>query len=155
MVYVCIHVPFTKARETILSVSGEINKYTAGLIRVWRLYTDGKLLWRICRTWQHTNFAPLYHPPTSECILTLPQPLSTCLFWRNIKLHSNLIYIKGNQKFTSKLDVYLRHYPVAFVLLFSKKHGFEIKRREKLPSNTFPILSAWRKYPKRNIANWR
>ena len=44
--------------------------------------------------------------------------------------------------------VYLCHRPVAFFLLFWKKHGFEVKRREKLPSNTFPIFSAWRKITK-------
>ena len=43
---------------------------------------------------------------------------------------------------------YLCHRPVAFFLLFWKKHGFEVKRREKLPSNTFPIFSAWRKITK-------
>ena len=44
--------------------------------------------------------------------------------------------------------LYLCHRPVAFFLLFWKKHGFEVKRREKLPSNTFPIFSAWRKITK-------
>ena len=29
-----------------------------------------------------------------------------------------------------------------FDLLFWKRHGFEVKRRERLPSNTFPFLSA-------------
>ena len=42
----------------------------------------------------------------------------------------------------------LRHRPVAFFLLFWKKHGFEVKGPEKLPSNTFPVFSAWRKITK-------
>ena len=49
---------------------------------------------------------------------------------------------------SNDICVYLCHRPVAFFLLFWKKHGFEVKRREKLPSNTFPIFSAWRKITK-------
>lgn len=102
------------------------------------------------------QFWSIISSPNFQMHSNLTSNRCLCAFYEGIfNMHSNLIYIKWNQKFTGKLDIYIPcHHPVAFVLLFWKQHGFEIKRREKLPSNTFPILSAWRKYQKQNSANW-
>ena len=139
MVYVCIHVPFTKSQGNdsfCVRWNRQIYRWTdlsMTVIYWWLTFVDLATyqFWFIISSpnfHMHSNLA------SNRCLRAFYEGI--------VNMHSNLIYIKWNQKFTGKLDIYT----CVIILLhlfccFREKHGFEIKRRENCLRTLFPFLA--------------
>ena len=122
----------------------EIDKYTAGLIWIWKLFFWWLTFVTDLLDLATYQFWSIISSPNSRmhCNLSSSRCLSLCAFYEGtFNMHSNLIYIKWNQKFTGKLDIYLCHHPVAFVLLFWKNMVLKSNGGKNCLQTLFPFLA--------------